>query len=165
MTEDVLHYFWAIDYDVGTKMVCPYTGKEVEITKDFFKFMATRLAGKEMTDAQAEQFAQETQKKSVTIRAREGITIREMDLYRDLMDAYRINLKEKVLQPFVKNENFREAIKSFGKPEFDTFDSRLKEHVVHMIHTLVTKFGYTEQGAKEICLYVLDKNLHGKFAS
>lgn len=166
IAEDVLHYFWAIDHDAGTKMICPYTGKEVEITKDFLKLMATRLAGKEMTDSQAEQFAQETQKKSVTIRAREGIAPKEMDLYRDLVAAYRINLKEKVLQPFVNNDNFRDAVKSFGTPaEFDTFDSRLKEHVTHMIHTLTTKFDYTEQGAKEICLYVLDKDLHSKFAS
>lgn len=165
VAEDVLHYLWAIDHDAGTKMICPYTGKEVEITKDFLKLMATRLAGTEMTNAQAEQFAQETQRKSVTIRAHEGKELKEIDLYHDLVTAYRINLKEKVLQPFVKNENFREAVKSFGMPEFDTFDSRLREHVIHMIHVLTTKFDYTEQGAKEICLYVLDKDLHGKFAS
>lgn len=165
IVEDVLHYLWAIDYDVGAKMICPHTGKEVEITKDFLKLMATRLAGKEMSDREAEQFAQETQKKSVTVRAREGISLKEMELYRDFVTAYRANLKEKVLQPFVKNENFREAVKSFGTPEFETFDSRLGEHVAHMIHTLMTTFGYTEQGAKEICLYVLDKDLNSKFAS
>mgnify|MGYP001563524826 CR=1 FL=1 len=165
IAEDILHYLWAIDYDVGTKMICPYTGKEVEVTKNFLKFTATCLAGKEMTDNEAERFAQETQKKSVTVRAREGTSLKEMELYRNLTAAYRINLKENVLQPYIKNENFRDAVKSFGTPAFETFDSRLREHVAHMVHVLTTKFGYTEQGAKEICLYVLDKDLNSKFAS
>ena len=73
-------------------------------------------------------------------------------------------MKEKVLEPFLKNDNFREAIKCFKTDDFKTFDTRLKEHIIHMIKNLVDKFGYTEQGAKEICLYVIDQKLVEKFS-
>lgn len=164
IAKDILHYLWAVDYDMGGKVTCAYTGEEIEITLDFFKLMASRLAGKEMTDEDAMKFAQEIQKKSVTARAREGVSIKETELFRDLFNAYRKNLKEKALQPFTNNANFREAVKSFGTPDFETFDSRLREHVSYMIRSLKDKFSYIEQGAKEIALYVLDKDLDKKFS-
>ena len=33
-----------------------------------------------------------------------------------------------------------------------------------MIKALVEKFSYTEQGAKEICLYMIDQKLAEKFS-
>lgn len=164
IAKDIMHYLWAIDYDVGSKVTCAYTGEEFEISFDFLMLMASRLAGREMTREDAMRFAQDIQKKSVIARARESVQIKDTELYRDLSGAYKRNLKEKVLQPFVNNENFREAIKSFETKEFETFDSRLREHVAYMIRNLMDKFGYTEQGAKEICIYVLDKDLSRKFS-
>jgi hypothetical protein len=32
-----------------------------------------------------------------------------------------------------------------------------------MFKNLINKFGYTEQGVKEICLYILDRGLAKKF--
>ena len=89
--------------------------------------------------------------------------VTETELYKTLFAAYTKNLKEKALQPFLKNENFQEAVKSFGAKEFETYDTRLKEHVAYMIKNL-EKFGYNEQGAKEICLYVIDQKLAEKFS-
>jgi len=64
----------------------------------------------------------------------------------------------------LETPNFREAVKAYGTKEFEVFDSRLKEHVRYMFRNLMDKFGYTEQGAREIVIYVLDKELVKKFA-
>ncbi len=41
-------------------------------------------------------------------------------LYKDLHGRYVYNLKEKVLDPFLENENFRRAIKDFRADDFKT---------------------------------------------
>lgn len=161
---DILNYLFAVNYDLGVKIKCPFTNEEIDVTIDFLKLMASRISGREMDDNDTSKFAEETQKKYAFTIAKERIKLTETDLYKDLFSAYVKNLKEKVLQPFIKNPNFREAIKAFGTREFDTFDTRLKAQVVFMIKNLVDKLGYTEQGAKEICLYVVDKNLAEKFS-
>ena len=164
ISRDILNYLYAINYDMGIKVRCPFTNEEIEVTLVFIKLMASRIAGREMTDSDAVRFAKETQKKYAITIAKERTHLTETDLYKDFFASYVKNLKEKVLQPFVNNPNFREIIKAFGTREFDTFDTRLREQVVFMIRNLVDKFGYTEQGAKEICLYIVDKNLAEKFS-
>ena len=164
ISRDILNYLYAINYDMGIKVMCPFTNEEVEVTMIFIKLMASRITGREITDSDAVKFAQETQKKYTVTIAKERTNLIETDLYKDFFAAYVKNLKEKVLQPFVNNPNFREAIKAFGTREFDTFDTRLKEQVVSMTKNLIDNFGYTEQGAKEVCLYVVDKNLAEKFS-
>ncbi|MDP3710297.1 MAG: serine protein kinase PrkA [bacterium] len=164
ITKDILNYLWAVNYDLEAKVKCNYTGEEIWVTIDFLKLMASRFTGKTVTDAEALRFAQDIQRKYGITKSRERITINETELFKDLFAAYVKNLKERVLQPFIGNPNFRETVKSFGNSEFDTFDTRLKDHVTSMIKNLMEKFGYTEQGAKEICLYVIDKNLAQKFA-
>lgn len=162
--EDILHYLWAVNYDVGHKGICLDTAKEVDVTADFMKLVASRLAGREMSNEVVMGFGQEIQKRSLSARVREKGGVKATDLYKELFVVYRRNLKENALQPFIKNENFRDAVKSYGTLEFDTFDSRIREHVVYMVKNLTSKFGYTEQGAKEICIYVLDKGLAEKFS-
>jgi hypothetical protein len=165
VVKDILNYLWAINHDVGTKTKCPFTREEIEVTLDFLKLMATYLIGYEAQDKEALDLADEIQKKFVTLFSRER-NIQGTDLYRELLSTYSKNLREQVLAPFANNVNFYEAIKVFGTKEFETFDidRRLREHIVFMMKNLIEKFGYTEQGAKEICLYVLDKKLAEKFS-
>jgi hypothetical protein len=120
---------------------------------------------KTITDGAALRYAQEIQKKYISIIIREGDQerITETEFYHDLLNAYNKNLKERVLEPFVGNQSFREAVKAYGTRDFEVYDGRLKEHVRYMFRNLMDKFGYTEQGAREICLYVLDKELVKKF--
>jgi hypothetical protein len=79
-------------------------------------------------------------------------------------DRYVHNLKEKVLDPFLENENFRRAIKDYDKEDFKTYDKRIRDDVTYLISNLCEKCRYTEQGAKEICIYVIDNDLAKKFA-
>lgn len=165
ISEDILGYIYAANYDVGNKVKCVWTGREIEITVEFFKTIGAYFTGREMSDKDALAHVRDIQKKYTEIVAQDRtVKITETDLYQELFASYVRNLKEKVLQPFLKNENFREAVKSFKTKEFETFDTRLKEHVVYMIRNLTEKFGYTEQGAKEICLYVVDQKLLEKFS-
>lgn len=164
--EDVLHYIWAVSKNPGSKTVCPFTEKEMEVTIGFLELMATRISGKEKSDAAALEYAMGIQKKVAALVQNESNirkTIRQSKLYIELFDDYARNLKEKVLQPFANNQNFKDAIRFFGTKEFEAFDARLKEHVSHMMKNLQEKFGYTEQGAKEIVLYVLEHKLHEEF--
>ncbi len=163
--KDILNYLCAINYDPdGRKIECEFTHKDIEVTVEFLKLIGNRIAGEQMSDRYALKFAQDTQKKYIEMIAREpGKKITETELYQALFNSYARNLKEKALEPFADNESFREAVKSFGSKAFKTFDTRIREHITYMIKNLVNKFGYTEQGAKEICLYVLDQKLTEKF--
>jgi len=164
-----LNYLFAVNHDVGSKTKCKFTGEEIEVTVDFFKLIGSFISGEQLNDKDALAFAQEVQRKYVEVMAQElqgfeGKNITETELYQELFNSYVRNLKEKALQPFLKNENFREAIKSFGTEEFKTFDTRLRDHVKYMIGNLVGKCDYTEQGAQEICLYAIDNKLVEKFS-
>ena len=72
---------------------------------------------------------------------------------------YVYSLKEKVLDPFLENANFRRALKDFDTEEFRTYDKRVREDVTYLINNLTEQFGYTEQGAREVCMYVVDNEL------
>jgi ABC-type uncharacterized transport system fused permease/ATPase subunit len=84
-------------------------------------------------------------------------------LYQELYDRYVYNLKENVLDPFLKNENFRRAIKDFDEDQFKTYDKRIQEDVASLITNLQDRCGYTKEGAREICIYVVDRDLARKF--
>ena len=165
ITKDILHFLCAVNHDPGVMVRCGYTGEEIEVTVDFFKLIGSIITGKSMNNDEALSYAREIQKKYAAILA-SGVRniqgIQDTGLYHDLLDPYARNLKDKALQPFVGNENFREAIKAFGTKAFDAFDPRLRERINRMIRSLMAR-GYTERGAEEICLYVLDKKLATKF--
>lgn len=162
--EDVLNYLCAVNYELGSRVKCKTTGKEIEVTADFFKMMGTFFTGKTVEERKALEYARDIQKRYVEIVNRNSEQdLTETELYQALFKSYVRNLKEKVLQPFVKNESFREAVRSYGTEEFHTYDSRLKEHVENMIKNL-KKFNYNEKAAKEICLYVIDQKLVDNFS-
>ncbi|PJE73166.1 MAG: hypothetical protein COV00_01370 [Candidatus Tagabacteria bacterium CG10_big_fil_rev_8_21_14_0_10_40_13] len=164
--EDILHYLWAVNYDPdGSRIECKYTEKEIEVTVEFFKLIAACLTGEEMLDDAALDYARDIQRKYARIIAQDSEKkITETELYQELFDSYVRHLKEKALHPFIGNESFRDAVKAFpAGEEFKAVDTRLREHITHMVQNLVNKFGYTEQGAKEICLYVIDRGLVEKF--
>ena len=93
----------------------------------------------------------------------EGKKITETRLFLSLYERYVFNLKKRVLEPFLSNENFRRAIRDFDTSDFKTYDKRIRSDVKFLIKNMVKKFQYTEQGAKEVCIYVIDSELAGKF--
>ena len=84
-------------------------------------------------------------------------------LYQTLHDRYIYSLKEKVLEPFLNNENFRRAIKDFDREDFNAYDKRIKTDVTFLIKNLIRIYKYTPLGAKEICIYVIDNDLASQY--
>ena len=55
-------------------------------------------------------------------------------------------------------------MKEFGEESFKAYDGRIQEEVSSLMRNLMHKYGYTERGAKEICIYVIDQDLAKTYA-
>ncbi len=168
ISRDIRNYLFAINFEIGDRETCKFTGEHIEITEDFLQSIENRLLGARAGERQRKEFRQDTQKTytSRTLTQEmmlEGKSVLETKLYLELYERYVHNLKEKVLEPFLENENFRQAIKDYGKESFKTYDKRIREDVTFLISNLCKKHRYTEQGAKEVCIYVIDGDLAKKY--
>ena len=83
---------------------------------------------------------------------------------KNIYEKYVRNLKEKVLERFLQNENFRRAVKDFNLEDFKTYDKKIQNDVIYMMKNLQQKHFYSRQGANEICIYVIDNNLAEEFS-
>lgn len=170
ISRDIQNYLFAINFDVGKmeKVKCEYTGDTIELTEAFFENIERRILGSDTLPVQRRIFREYTQKQyasnTVTQEIQiEGKKITETTLYKNLLDRCTHNLKKNVFDPFIKNDNFRNAVKEYGTKEFKTYDQRIKEDVDYLIKNLQKKFNYTEEGARQMCIYVIDNNLAQKF--
>lgn len=161
---------FAVNFEIGSVETSRFTGDKLEITEDFLSSLETRLIGAGAGDHKRRDFRRDVQREytSQTLPQEiliEGRDVTETHLYRSLYGRYVYNLKEKVLDPFLDNENFRRAIKDYGREDFKTYDKRIRGDVEFLIGNLMKKYHYSQQGAKEVCIYVIDKKLAGKFAA
>jgi len=166
---DIQNYLFASNFEMDNVVTCSYTGDRIEISDAFFESIERRLLGEDQEEAVRVAFREETQKeyasKTLTQEVMlEGIPITKTELHQALYDRYVFNLKEKVLEPFLKNENFRQAIKDFNEESFKSHDRRIQDDITFLMNNLCEKCRYTQQGAKEICIYVVDNELAKKFA-
>ena len=169
IAREIQNYLFAINFEIGSVETCTYTKEKLEITEEFLENIENKLLGPKADRNQRKTFRDETQKEytSKTLTQEiivEGVPISETKIYQSMHDRYVHNLKEKVLNPFLKNENFRRAIKDYDAEDFKTYDKRIRDDVTYLINNLCEKCKYTEQGAKEICIYVIDNDLAKKFA-
>ncbi|MCU0538884.1 MAG: serine protein kinase PrkA [Desulfobacterales bacterium] len=170
IARDIQNYLFAINFEVGTSVVCTYTGDRLEVTEEFLAGIEYRLLGTAATRFQRLELRKQIQRE-YTARTLtqemmvEGLTIRQTEVFQDLRERYIHNLKEKVLDPLLENENFRRAIKEFDEKGFKTYDKKIKGDVRSLIANLGKKYRYTEKGAKEVCIYVIDNDLAKKFAN
>ncbi len=160
--KNIKQYLFAINFfNDNTKHVCPYTGEEIESTEEFLSPIEGWLFG-EITKSERYGFRLAIQKEYAekTLTQELGVEkkkIEETELYGELMESYTGNLKTGALEPWVESENFRRAVKDFGKQSFNSHGTRVKEYVNLMMEKLTgEKFRYTPEGAKKIALYVLD---------
>ncbi|MDO3377536.1 serine protein kinase PrkA [Geoalkalibacter halelectricus] len=166
---EITNYLFAVNFEPGTTATCNYTGNRLEINEEFFEGSERKLLGPAADFAQRLRFRRAVQKEYTAsaltqeIMA-EGKTINETTLFRDLFERYVYHLKEKVLDPFLENENFRRAIKDFGGESFRTYDKKIRADVSFLINNLVRKYKYTPTGAREVCMYVIDNDIAKKFS-
>ncbi len=165
---EIANYLFALNYETGTTAVSSYTGDRLEITNEFLENIENHLLGIDVREGRRSEFREETQREytSETLTQEimlEGKDISETELYRELYDRYVFSLKDKVLEPFLKNANFRRALKDLGTDQFRTYDKRIREDITYLISNLADRYGYSEQSAREVCIYVVDNELAEEF--
>ncbi len=167
ISQNILDYIFSVNFNIGAKEKNKYTGKTIEITADFLKSIEDYLISSKASNLERSDFRDEVLQKYISRTVNEitldGKKIKETDLYKELHNKYIHNLKNNALDPFIDNENLRNAIKEFGTKEFKSHDKRIKRDATYLIQSLIRKYGYEEKDAKNICIYVIDKGLSKKF--
>ncbi len=169
ISKDIQNYIFAVNFEIGLTQVCTYTGDKIEITNDFLESIENRLFGKKTKKEERVIFRNQTQKEYASKTLTQEIIVNEKnitqtELYSSLHDKYVHNIKEKVLDPFLGNENFRLAIKDFDKEAFKTYDKKIRNDVTFLINNLCERCGYIKEGAKGVCIYTIDNNIAKKFS-
>ncbi len=169
ISRNLQNYIFAVSFEPGSVETCKYTKDRLEISEEWFENIEARLLGSGQDKGKHYLFRKDIQK-TYTSRTltqevmMEGRKLTETALYQDLRERYIYNLKEKVLDPFLKNENFRRAIKDYDKEDFKTYDNKIQEDVTLLMNNLYSHYNYSKKGAQEICIYVIDNDLAKKFA-
>ncbi len=165
---DIQDYLYAINFETNSEVQSIYTGRRFTVDDSFCKRTEVQVLGEKVDKRTRETFRRVTQKEyagrtlTQEIMA-DGRNIKGTDLFLTLKEKILYNLKQKVLDPFLDNENFRRAIKDYGTENFRTYDTKIQEEVTFLTRNLVKKYQYTPKGAKEICMYVIDNELASKF--
>ncbi|MDP4175490.1 MAG: serine protein kinase PrkA [Bacteroidota bacterium] len=163
VSKDIQNYLFASNYDIGERQLCPYTNENIEITDNFFESIEHNLFRKSVTPDSRKNFRDEIAGK-VTICLQEldlaEQSILDTPIYKELYSIYMNNLRENIFEPFLKYTAYENAIKDYGKPKYEKLDSRVKEEVSFLIKNLVARFKYTLEGAKQVCLYIINKNAY-----
>lgn len=169
IARDLKNYIFAVNFEKGTEIDCIYTGEPLKIDENFYAPIEARLLAESADRERVLLFRKGIQKeyasRTLTQELRlEGKEMEETKLYQNLHERYVHHLKEKVLEPFLENENFRRAIKDFDSEDFKTYDNRIRNDVTFLMDNLCEKFSYSKLGAKEVCIYLIDNELAQKFA-
>ena len=166
---DVMNYLYALNFEPGSSVTSRYTGEQFEVSEAWLQAMEVKILGGEVSGLRRLDFRRETQREYISKALTQqvmvaGKDIRQTDLFLALYERYVHQLKAKVLEPFLNNQNFRRAIKDFDTEEFRTYDRRIRNDVGFMMANMREKYGYTEQGAREVCLDILDRDIVKKFS-
>ena len=168
IAKDIKNYISAVTHEFDSVVKCIFTKEEIHVTEAFLESIENRLLSEDMDKKRRQEIRHEVLKEYTTRTLTheimiEGKNIIETRLFGSLYERYVHNLKKRVLEPFVENENFRNAIKDFDTDKFKAHDKRIKNDVKFLLDNLCSKFGYTIQGANEACIYVIDNHLADKF--
>jgi hypothetical protein len=163
-----MNYLYCVNFEEGTKVDCIYTKDVIEITEEYFKNFEAIFLGATSTKKMRESFRKDIQNEyvsrtlSIEMQVKDK-KISDTEQFRSLFEKYTKSLKENALVPYINNNSFRMAIKDYDTPSFRKYDTRLKKDVQQLLTQLVNRFDYKLEGAKQISLYALDKNLPAKF--
>ena len=165
---EIQNYLYAIHFEDGSEIESVYTKDLIEVTDDFFNdfesiFLGNSAGWRDRVDFREDvraEYISQTLSQEIQL---ENKTIVETVQFNNLLEKYKNNLKENALAPRLGNDNFRRAIQDFGTNSFNSYDTRLRQDVAMLLANLEQKFKYTVEGAKQVSLYVLDKNLADKY--
>ncbi|MDJ0781073.1 MAG: serine protein kinase PrkA [Desulfosarcinaceae bacterium] len=165
---EIQNYIFAVNFELGAVETCTYTGERLEITDEYLSAFEKRVLGNDSSRDERMDLRQGVQKEYASKTLTQEIMVEDKpltatELFDTLHERYVHNLKEKVLDPFLDNENFRRAIKDFGKEDFKTYDKKIRDDVTYLMENLGRKYRYNESGAQAICMYVIDNDLPQRF--
>lgn len=168
IAKDIQNYISAVTNEFNSIIKCIFTKEEIHVTEAFLESIENRLLAENADKKRRQEMREDVLKEFTTLTLSheimiEGKDITDTRLFQSLYDRYVHNLKKRVLEPFVDNENFRNAIKDYDTENFKAHDKRIKKDVKFLMDNLASKFGYTQQGANEVCIYVIDNDLANKF--
>jgi len=168
IARDIKNYITAVTNELDSIVDCIFTKEEIHVTEVFLESIENRLLSENADKKRRDEIRNDVLKKFTTQTLSheimiEGKDITETRLFQSLYERYVHNLKKRVLEPFIDNDNFRRAIKDFDTEDYKAHDRRIRTDVKFLMDNLTKKFGYTQQGANEICIYVIDNNLANKF--
>lgn len=164
---DIYNYLYAINYEIGDTVRNPRTKDKIDVDEEFYKSIEPFFSEGERSLKERQAFRGDVQDEYVRKALAqeinvEGKSLEETGLFKDLYARYTRKLKQNALAPFDQNENFRRAIYDYGTKDFNTYDSRLRRDIEYMIGNLMEKYNYTENGARDLALYVIEKQVDGK---
>ena len=166
---EILNYMFAVNFEPGTTELCKFTGDRLQITNELLDGFERRMLGEKAEKTTLLNLRKDTQKEYTSRTLTQEIMVSgkpptETRLFESLKERYVYNLKEKVFDPFLENENFRRAIKDYASDDFKTYDRKIRDDVTFLMDNLMKRYRYTEQGAKAVCIYVIDNDLARRFS-
>lgn len=169
ISRSILNYLVAIVQNIGETIKNPYLNhEEFEVTTDFLDIVETHLIGYNASSIQKSKLREEAiaEYASVTLAKEikcEGKAITETKQYLDMFAQFTKTARENVLEPYIGNSNFRCAIKEFESPDFDKYDTKIREKVSLLFRNLNDKYQYSTDCARIAVLHVFDNDLVTKF--
>ncbi len=168
IAKDIKYYISAVTNELDSVVKCIFTKEEIHVTEELLESIENRLMSENLDKKQREKNRIDVLKEYTTRTLTQEMMIDEKDisetrLFESLYSRYVHNLKGKVLDPFIENENFRNAIKDYDTSKFKSHDKRIKKDVTFLLDNLCKKFEYKLQGANEVCIYVIDNELTNKY--
>lgn len=165
---DIQNYLFAINYDMGEVKKSKYTGDTIEINENYFKNIEPIFLGIAVSDQRRYEFRQSVLHEYITKTVAQdmnikGLKLTETDQFQSLFEKYIRNLKENALAPFDNNDILKRALVAFGTEKFHNFDDRTISNVNQLMTNLQNKFHYSADAARNIGLYVLEKELNKKY--
>ena len=167
ISKDIQNYIFAMNFDTGTVEKNSATGQTIEITEEFLRGIETYLFPGNPSEAERTGFRNEIQQRYISSTVNEiqldGLKLIRTGLYRELLEIYTRNLKTNALDPFKESDSFRNAVKEYNTRDFQSHDKKIRKDVTFLIHKLMNRFNYSENGAKDVCIYVIDQGIAEKF--
>ena len=165
VSKDIQNYLFASNYEIGEKLVCPYTNEEIVITPQFFYSIEQHLMIKTANDYERSKYRENiAMKLAVDLQKMQANEedITKTEIYRDLYNNYMKDLRKNIFEPFVEFPAFESAIKEYGTTKFEVYDQRVKDEVAVLITNLINKFNYTAEVIKVKLLSSFRNNFTAK---
>jgi len=165
---EILNYLFALNYDIGNTLTNTYTGKSITVTEELMSNFESILLGANTDKNKFAEFRKDVQKELITMTLAvemklQGKKINETLQFQKLFEKYKRSIKENALVVYIDNPNFKRAIIDYDASAFKNYPEKLKSDTRRLLTNLEKKYLYSEKGAKQVCIYAIDKKIWEKF--